>query len=340
MLIGPQRVFNIIADKGPQKALEKFGAEGDLKIIACGGDGTVGWVLQGIDEFYKDKPDQPRPYVSIIPLGTGNDLSRALNWGGKYQDKPLKKILNDTVKAEKTQFDRWNLTVAIPQDSQVDPTYNSNYTDGSVKISKKLPLDVMNNYVSLGIDGQISLDFHNAREANPDKFKSRTKNLMFYGKKGGKDLFKKEWKKLMNFVRVECDGVDYTSQLKKYGAHSLLFLNINSYAGGKKPWSTRKGKQSINDGYIELVAVDNYDLAVLQAGGTGACVCQCKTAKITTTVCIPMQVDGEPCLMAPCTLDISLKNQASMLIRNKKATCKLFIFQGFFSNPLIMFNNR
>ena len=320
LLIGPRRVFNIIADKGPQKALEKFGAQDDLRIIACGGDGTVGWVLQGVDEFYKDSSN-PRPYVSIIPLGTGNDLSRALSWGGKYQDKPLKKILSDTAKADKTKFDRWNLTVSIPQGS---PKPEHNYSEDSSKGNNKLPLDVMNNYISLGIDGQISLHFHNAREANPEKYKSRTRNLMFYTKKGGKDLFKKEWKKLMNFVTVECDGVDYTPQLKKYGAHSLLFLNINSYAGGTKPWSPRKGKQSITDGMIEMVALDNYDLAVLQAGGTGACVCQCKTVKITTSVCVPMQVDGEPCLMAPCTIEITHKNQARMLIRNKKATCEYF----------------
>ena len=60
------------------------------------------------------------------------------------------------------------------------------------------------------------------------------------------------------------------------------------------------------------VALDNYDLAVLQAGGTGACVCQCKTAKeLLRQVCVPMQVDGEPSLMAPCTIEISRKNQSN-----------------------------
>ena len=44
------------------------------------------------------------------------------------------------------------------------------------------------------------------------------------------------------FVRVECDGVDYTAQLKKYGAHSLLFLNINSYGRRKKALEHQKGK--------------------------------------------------------------------------------------------------
>ena len=32
---------------------------------------------------------------------------------------------------------------------------------------------VMNNYFGLGIDADLALDFHNAREENPDKFNSR-----------------------------------------------------------------------------------------------------------------------------------------------------------------------
>ena len=33
---------------------------------------------------------------------------------------------------------------------------------------------VMNNYFGIGIDADISLDFHTAREENPDKFNSRS----------------------------------------------------------------------------------------------------------------------------------------------------------------------
>lgn len=48
----------------------------------------------------------------------------------------------------------------------------------------------------------------------------------------------------MNYVTVECDGVDYTKRLSDYGTHSVLILNINSYAGGTKPWNSKtKGKQ-------------------------------------------------------------------------------------------------
>jgi hypothetical protein len=53
-----------------------------------------------------------RPAIGIIPLGTGNDLSRSLNWGGKYRDKPLRKVLLDIAKADIVQMDRWTLSVS------------------------------------------------------------------------------------------------------------------------------------------------------------------------------------------------------------------------------------
>jgi len=51
----------------------------ELVAQVAGGDGTVGWVLGSLAELYKQdrKPVLP---VGIIPLGTGNDLSRSFGW--------------------------------------------------------------------------------------------------------------------------------------------------------------------------------------------------------------------------------------------------------------------
>ncbi len=75
------------------------------------------------------------------------------------------------------------------------------------------------------------------------QFSSRTRNLLFYGLEGGKDLFRQSWRDLMSSIRVECDGVDLTERLAAYGAHSVIFLNIRSYAGGTRPWNRRNGAQ-------------------------------------------------------------------------------------------------
>ena len=68
-------------------------------------------------------------------------------------------------------------------------------------------------------------------------------------------------------------------------------------------------------------------LVVVQ-GGSGASVCQCRSAVISTTKPVPMQVDGEPCLMTPCRIEIKLDQRntepAKMLVRNKTAACEYF----------------
>eukprot|EP00775_Hariotina_reticulata_P012946 gene12946-13074_t len=51
-----------------------------LRILACGGDGTVAWIMKVVKQLNL----QPEPALAIMPLGTGNDLSRSFSWGPEF----------------------------------------------------------------------------------------------------------------------------------------------------------------------------------------------------------------------------------------------------------------
>ncbi|EAT33877.1 AAEL013849-PA [Aedes aegypti] len=110
-----------------------------------------------------------------------------------------------------------------------------------------------------------------------------------------------------------------TSKLKEHKVHAIVFLNIPSYGGGTHPWNKSGGQfePATDDGMIEVVGLTTYQLPLLQAGGHGTCIAQCKSAKIVTSKTIPMQVDGEACKLKPSTIELTLLNKAVMLAKRK-----------------------
>jgi len=50
----------------------------EFRVIICGGDGTIPWVLT---EILNEGLSLTRIVFGIIPIGTGNDFSRSIGWG-------------------------------------------------------------------------------------------------------------------------------------------------------------------------------------------------------------------------------------------------------------------
>ncbi|VTJ74678.1 Hypothetical predicted protein [Marmota monax] len=71
---------------------------------------------------------------------------------------------------------------------------------------------VMNNYFGIGLDAKISLEFNNKREEHPEKYRSRTKNLMWYGVLGTRELLQRSYKNLEQRVQLEA----FESTLKSW----------------------------------------------------------------------------------------------------------------------------
>ncbi|XP_022615731.1 diacylglycerol kinase zeta-like isoform X2 [Seriola dumerili] len=309
--LNPRQVFDL-SRGGPKEGLELYRKVHNLRILACGGDGTVGWILSCLDE----QALNPQPPVAVLPLGTGNDLARTLNWGGGYTDEPLSKILSHVEDGAVVQLDRWNL--------QVEPNHSAG-AELDEQQTDKLPLDVFNNYFSLGFDAHVTLEFHESREANPEKFNSRFRNKMFYAGTAFSDFLMGSSKDLSKHIKVVCDGTDLTSKVQDLKLQCLVFLNIPRYCAGTTPWGNPSEHhdfepQRHDDGYIEVIGFTMTSLATLQVGGHGERLNQCREVTLTTTKPLPVQVDGEPCRLAPSVIHISLRNQANMIQKTKRRT--------------------
>ncbi|XP_044304146.1 diacylglycerol kinase eta isoform X4 [Varanus komodoensis] len=181
---------------------------------------------------------------------------------------------------------------------------------------------VMNNYFGIGLDAKISLEFNNKREEHPEKCRSRTKNMMWYGVLGTKELLQRTYKNLEQKVQLECDG----QYIPLPSLQGIAVLNIPSYAGGTNFWGGTKeddifGAPSFDDKILEVVAVfGSMQMAVsrvikLQHHR----IAQCRSVKITILgeEGVPVQVDGEAWIQPPGIIKIVHKNRAQMLTRDR-----------------------
>lgn len=114
--LGSDRVFNL-AKGGPQGPLIQFQHPQHvtrLRVMACGGDGTVNWILSTLNSL-----NMTHVPVGIIPLGTGNDTSIGLGWGAAFPGlRAVPKLLEYATLCPTTAFDRWHAAIthteAIP----------------------------------------------------------------------------------------------------------------------------------------------------------------------------------------------------------------------------------
>jgi len=327
----PMQVVDV-SKSDPFMVLLEFAKLSSYKVLVCGGDGTVGWILDCVQRLQTlisdadlstdnnadinadrkalegDPLKRHLPIgVAILPIGTGNDLAIELGWGHCYMNEPLAAVLERILYAEPVPLDRWELrTFATPPEGTRQDTLPGIAEGGIAKRAVRFQ-----NYCGVGVDAQIVLQFHEMRNEKPHMFFHRWVNKLWYGLMGWRELWQRNCAgfagKVSLFVDGEpvalpaaCQGV-VLSNIQSYGGGSVLWEHSEEGGGGED--GERWRPASLSDGVIEVVAVSgSLELAQVKLGvARGLRLAQGRCIHLKVWQSVPVQTDGEPWIHNPRT---------------------------------------
>lgn len=231
------------------------------KLIAVGGDGTLGIVLDRVRRL------KPGTLIGLIPLGTGNDLGRALGVYRVYDSKGLVACLKRLIMAPSLPFDLWDAG------------------EGAATVV---------SYLSAGMDAAVLRDFDRARKRGVVRG-GAVGNKLFYLRA----LLKRAGHRFPAGARARLETEDGAIEIALEGKCSLLAANIDSYAAGAKPFPGAR----FDDGMLEVAVFDTlwrYMLVVALsrvlpgvARWAGLRRYRARKVELFLPPATPVQIDGE-----------------------------------------------
>jgi len=168
------------------------------RLLVCGGDGTVTWILTALEQCKKIHNHLNQYPVAIVPLGTGNDLARSLGWGGYLTAvRDIVQVLKWVVEAKPVYMDQWR--VVLRPHAALSPMHKLRscgshpqaVTDATTKVqllgelqvalgsipersisenvgqSDEVFLGFWQNYLSMGLDAKVTNYVDQARSEDP-----------------------------------------------------------------------------------------------------------------------------------------------------------------------------
>lgn len=292
-LMGEEQVYDLSVVKPKEfvhfslAVLEQLAELGDycakgvrekLRVVVAGGDGTVGWVLGCLGELFEHR--EPVPPVAVIPLGTGNDLSRSFGWGGSFPflwRSAVKRSLYKASSGPICRLDSWHVVLSMPYGEIAELPYSLRameectlhedvITEGVLPDKVSCFEGVFYNYFSIGMDAQVAYGFHHLRNTKPYLARGPVSNKMIYsgysctqgwfctpcvggpGLRGLKNILR------LHIKKVNCsewEQIPVPSDVR-----SIVALNLHSYGSGRNPWGHPKPEYLEKKGFVEAHADD------------------------------------------------------------------------------------
>lgn len=115
----------------------------------------------------------------------------------------------------------------------------------------------MYNYLGIGLDAQIALNFHQTRKSPFYLFNSTLINKIIYLGCGTQQFLEQQCKGLSEKIELFINDQKITLT----GLESIVIVNINSWAAGVDLWKlgcndgNDFGEQSIDDGLLEVLGI-------------------------------------------------------------------------------------
>ncbi|HKP97304.1 MAG TPA: diacylglycerol kinase family protein [Fibrobacteria bacterium] len=184
------------------------------RVIAVGGDGTIGFVLNRLRAQDLDDTE-----IGLIPLGTGNDLGRALGIFRIYNERGLLACVKRLLKAQCARFDLWDLNGRL----------------------------TMASYVSLGMDAAVLHDFDVARKAGKIPTGSLF-NKLFYVKA----FMRRSTRRISGRCILVIKSDQGEKRVELDGSICCVVGNINSYAAGARVFPSAR----FDDRFLEVAVFD------------------------------------------------------------------------------------
>lgn len=168
--LGAEQVCDLAAIKRggpkPEQVLARYVNVARCRVLVCGGDGTCSWLLAAIDRVCAEagRPAASTLPTAVMPLGTGNDLARALGWGkGFTRSMARREWLRKVSAASVAPFDRWS--VALDACEGLPPHFQPDGDSGEDGGEPPRRRGMICNYMGVGIEAAALHAFHTAREA-------------------------------------------------------------------------------------------------------------------------------------------------------------------------------